>query len=198
MKEILPGILHWTNVHPKIQIEVSSYYLVDEAVLIDPLTPPEGLDRIVPPPKNILLTNRHHYRHSGSLQEKYGANVWCVESGLHEFQAGETVKGFRFGDTLPGEIQALEVGVLCPDETALLLGREGGVLAVADGVVRYGDGPLRFVPDEYIGDNPEEIKTGLKAAYERLLERTFDHLLLAHGAPWIGGAHTALREFVES
>jgi len=25
MKEILPGILHWTVVHPKIKIEVSSY-----------------------------------------------------------------------------------------------------------------------------------------------------------------------------
>ena len=198
MKEILPGIFHWTNVHPRIHIEVSSYYLAEEAVLIDPLAPPEGLDGFAPPPKNILLTNRHHYRDSGRFQEKFDTEAWCVESGLHEFKAGEKVKGFRFGDTLPGGIRSLEVGVICPDETAFLLGREGGVLAVADGVVRQAEGPLGLVPDEYLGDNPEEVKTGLKAAYGRLLQHDFDHLLLAHGAPWVGGAHAALQEFVES
>ena len=37
MNEILPGIYHWTAAHPKIKVEVSSYYLADECVLIDPL-----------------------------------------------------------------------------------------------------------------------------------------------------------------
>ncbi len=30
MNEIIPGIYHWTAAHPKIKIEVSSYYLADE------------------------------------------------------------------------------------------------------------------------------------------------------------------------
>ena len=33
MNEIIPGIYHWTAAHPKIKIEVSSYYLADECVL---------------------------------------------------------------------------------------------------------------------------------------------------------------------
>jgi hypothetical protein len=70
-------------------------------------------------------------------------------------------------------------------------------MAVADGVVRDVDGPLTFVPDPLLGDDPEEIKRGLKAAYACLLALEFDHLLLAHGLPWIGGAREALREFVE-
>lgn len=198
MKEILPGIYHWTAKHPKIQIEVSSYFLAPEATLIDPLVPAGGIEALAPRPKHVLLTNRHHYRGSGEFREKLGVDIRCVDAGLHEFQAGEPVQGFEFGDTLAGGIRALEVGVICPDETALLIPREGGVLAVADGVVRHGNGPLRFVPDEYIGDDPKQIQAGLKAAYGKLLEHEFDHILFAHGAPWIGGARSALKAFVES
>ncbi len=63
MNEILPGIYHWTTVHPKIKMEVSSYYLVPERALLDPLIPTEGFNWFEPPPENIYLTNRHHYRH---------------------------------------------------------------------------------------------------------------------------------------
>jgi hypothetical protein len=40
------------------------------------------------------------------------------------------------------------------------------------------------------------VKLGLRAAYRRLLALDWDHLLLAHGRPWIGGARRALAEFV--
>jgi hypothetical protein len=89
------------------------------------------------------------------------------------------------------------VGAICPDETALLIPDHGGVLAIADGVVRRDDGPLGFVPDEYMGDQPDGVKEGLRLSYRRLLDREFDHLLLAHGHPWVGGGKQALREFVE-
>jgi hypothetical protein len=52
-----------------------------------------------------------------------------------------------------------------------------------------------FVPDQLLGDEPEEIRSGLRAAYARLLDLPFDHLLFAHGLPWIGGGQQALREF---
>ncbi len=115
---------------------------------------------------------------------------------MHEFSHDEKVQAFRVGDVLPGDIESHEVGVLCPDETALRLPVEGGALAVADGVVRDEDGPLTFVPDSLIGKEPEKVKRGLKAAYARLLALSFDHVLLAHGQPWIGGAKQALRRFL--
>lgn len=87
------------------------------------------------------------------------------------------------------------MGAICPDETAVLLPVGGGAPAVADGVVRDGDVPLTFVPDSLLGDDPEAVKVGLRRAYAALLELPFDHLLPAHGAPWIGGAKQALREF---
>lgn len=198
MKEILPGVQHWTVVHPKIGIPVSSYYLPEERVMIDPLVPEDGMSVFGSGPEHILLTNRHHYRDSGKLEAEFGCSVWCVESGMHEFTHGEQIRPFRFGDTLPGGIEAIEIGVLCPDETALLIGRAEGILAIADGIVRHGDGPLGFVPDAYLGEDPEAVKVGLKKSYGRLLDRDFDHLLFAHGSPWLGGGRQALREFVES
>jgi hypothetical protein len=200
MQEILPRLFHWTTVHPRIRIEVSSYYLREGGVLLDPLIPAEGLDwfRGAGEPSDIVLTNRHHYRHCAEFEEAFGCTVWCNEAGMHEFTKGERVRPFRAGDSLPGGIGSHEVGVICPDETALLLPVKGGVLAVADGVVREGDGPLSFVPDPFLGDEPEAVKKGLKAAYARLLDLEFDTLLLAHGNPCLEGAKDALREFVES
>ncbi len=199
MREILPGVLHWSVLHPKIKVEVSSYYLPGAGVAIDPLMPSGGLDAFEQGVQHILLTNRHHYRDTGRLVEAFGCTVWCVESGLHEFTHGEKVKPFRFGDKLPGGIEAVEIGALCPDETALVLTEPAGVIAVADGAVRMQpDGPLGFVPDEYLGDDPEAVKAGLKAAYRRLLRRDFEHLLLAHGNPWIGGAKEALRAYLST
>jgi hypothetical protein len=199
MQEILPGLFHWTVAHPKIGHDVSSYYLEEARVLLDPLIPAEGLDWFrEAAPRDILLTNRHHYRHSAEIEEAFGCTVWCHEEGMHEFTKGEKVRAFRAGDALPGGIASHPIGVLCPDETALRLPVPGGALAVADGVVRYGDGPLVYVPDADLGDDPEAIKRGLKAAYAGLLGLDFDTMLFAHGNPWIGGARDALRAFTES
>ena len=196
MREILSGIFHWTATHPGIQIEVSSYYLVGSKTLIDPLVPEAGLETFSDGVDQILLTNRHHYRGSTELVERYGCTVRCVESGLHEFKDGQAVEPFRFGDSLPGGIEAVEIGQICPDETALVI--PDGVVALADGIVRDKEGPLSFVPDEYMGGDTVAVKTGLKQAYRALLERDFDHLLLAHGWPWVGGGKDALRHFVEA
>lgn len=62
-------------------------------------------------------------------------------------------------------------------------------------IIRSGD-ELGFVPDPLLGDNPEAVKRGLRAVFRRHLERDFDHLLFAHGQPWIGGAKAALRRFL--
>ena len=197
MQEVLPGVFHWTRAHPKIKIDVSSYGLAEERVLIDPLIPQEGLEAVPVEPKHILLTNRHHYRHSGVLAEHFGCKIWCVEQGLHAFEQGEKVEPFQFEETLPCGIEVVEIGAICPDDTALFIARCGGIVALADGLVRM-DGPLSFVPDEYMGDDPAGVKAGLRASYGRLLERDFDHLLLAHGPPWIEGGKQALRDFLDA
>jgi hypothetical protein len=197
MQEILPGIFHWTEAHPKIGIHVSSYYFAPEQALIDPLIPEEGLEWFADrPPENIYLSIRHHYRHCAEFAERFGCEVWCVEEGLHEFVHGEAVRGFRFGDILPGDVKTIEIGSICSDEGALYIEREGGCVVLADGCIRMDEGPLQFVPDALLGDNPAKVKDGLKRAYRRLLQAySFDHVLLSHGGPLINDGREKLIEF---
>lgn len=197
MEEIAPGIWHWTALHPRIRIEVSSYYLPAERVLIDPIAPSEGLDWFAEhgPPIDVLLTNRHHYRSSASFVERFGVTAHCVREGMHEFTGGELVEPFDFGDELPGGIIAHAVGAICPDETALHIPARNA-LALADGAVRWeAGGPLAFVPDRYM-DEPTLTKEGLRESYRRLTRLDFQHLLLAHGEPFVGNGRETLAAFV--
>jgi hypothetical protein len=197
VQEIAPGIWHWTARHPRIGIEVSSYYLPAERVVIDPIAPDEGLDWFAEhdPPTDVLLTNRHHYRSSGDFAERYGATVRCARMGLHEFDDSDRlVEPFDVGDELPGGIVVRAVGSICPDETALHIPARGA-LAVADGAVRLtDDAPLMFVPDQFMAE-PETTKEGLRESYRRLATLDFEHLLLAHGPPVVGTGRDALAAF---
>ncbi len=196
MTEIAPGIWHWTALHPRIKIDVSSYYLPAERVLIDPLVPGEGLDWFVEhgPPTDVLLTNRHHYRDSARFVERFGVAVHCVREGMHEFTGGERVEPFDFGDELPGGVIAHEVGAICPDEAALYIPARAA-LALADGAVRWeAGGPLAFVPDGLM-DEPDTTREGLRESYRRVAKLEFEHLLLAHGEPFAGNGRDVLVEF---
>lgn len=197
MREIAPGLWHWTAPHEHIGMAVSSYYLRQERVLLDPMIPPEGIDwlREHGPPEHVLLTNRHHDRDAWRLRDAFGCTVHAVRCGLHELAGRGPVEPFEFGDELPGGIVACEVDAICPDESALYIPAHRA-LACADGVVRWTrDGPLGFVPD-WLMDDPAQTRAGLREAYRALLVLDFELLLLAHGEPIVGDARTALAEFI--
>jgi len=197
MREISPGLWHWRAHHPRIDKDVSSYHLEGERIAIDVLLPAEGLEwfELHGPPEHVLLTNRHHTRDAWALHEAFGATVHCIRNGLHEVEGRGPVEPFDFGDELAGGVIVHEVGAICPDETALHIPAHRA-LAIADGVVQWGGPELTFVPD-FLMDDPELTKAGLRDAYRRLLVLDFDTLLMAHGEPLVGGAKQALREFVE-
>ena len=199
MNEIAPGIFHWTAVHPNIGMEVSSYFETASGTLIDPMTPDEGVewfDADDRRPQRVVLTNRHHLRHSDRFAAAFAIPILCHEAGLHEFSGGPAVKGFAWGDELAPGVVPLEVGALCDEETALRIDSGDGFLSVADAVINYGG--LGFVPDNYLGDDPEAVKRAIRESYGRLLDQPFDSILLAHGDPILGGGKEALRGFVEA
>ena len=70
-------------------------------------------------------------------------------------------------------------------------------MVFADGLVRSSEGSLSFVPDFLLGEDPEEVKRGLRRSLRRLLDQRFDNLLFAHGAPLLGGGKEALGAFLE-
>jgi hypothetical protein len=198
MQEIAPGVVHWEAFNPSIRSRVSSYFIPDGGVILDPMPPEEGFAALAErfgAPTAVILTNRHHFRHSADLQREFGATVYCNEHGMHQFSDEQRVRPFAFGDELPGGALAQEVGVLCPEETAVWFPQQRA-LAFADGVVRRGmDGPLGFVSDGLLGDDPEAIKSGLRAAFRRLAGLQPEVLLLAHGDPWTEHAMRALADF---
>jgi hypothetical protein len=202
VNEILPRVFHWTAHHQGIRQSVSSYLvrsLEGGPTLIDPMLPGGGLDALREPeaPARVVLTNRHHYRHSAPIVEAFGGPVLCERSGLHEFEGGPEVEPFEFGQEVAPGITALEVGAICSEETALHVQVAEGALAFADGLISTRGG-LGFVPDALLGDDPGSVKRGLRDSLRRLLDRRFDHLLFAHGRPLVGGGKEALGAFLDS
>jgi hypothetical protein len=199
IRELLPGIHHWTAIHPRIRLPVDSYYIEPARVVLDPMVPREGLEwfeqRAIP--SQIVLTNRHHLRHAERYAATFGCPIRCSAAGLHEFERGPKVEGFEFGEGIAPGITAHELGAICPDDTALHIQTEAGsAVAFADGVTHpRGDG-LTFVPGFLMGDDPTAVRAGLRDALRRLLDLDFDSLLFAHGEPMVGGGRAALREFV--
>ena len=203
MQELVPGVFHWTAVHPNIEMDVSCYAHAPSGTVIDPLLPPdEGIgwfDGEGRRPQRVVLTNRHHLRDADAIASAYGCPILCHEAGLHEFKEGPDVKGFSFGDELAPGVRALEVGAICDEEAALLIDAGPGLLVVADAVMRYG-GNLHFVPEQYLadeGEDPEPVKRAIRESYARLLDEPFDGLLPAHGDPVLEGGKDELRRFTE-
>lgn len=191
MDEIGPGVWHWTALRETIGNDVSSYYLAEERIAIDPMLPPERPEWFQP--EHVLLTCRHHDRQAWEL----GCPVWVHVSGAYALEGRGEVRTYEWGDELPGGVVACEIGSLSPDETALFSASRRS-LAVGDGAVRWEkDAPLDFVPDRFMND-PERDKAGLRAAFERLLPLDFDLLLLGHGDPAVGDAREQLEAFVQA
>jgi glyoxylase-like metal-dependent hydrolase (beta-lactamase superfamily II) len=200
MNEVLPGVLHWTTHHERIGARVHSHFAVESAALIDPRVPEGGVEEIARygRPDRILLSNRHHLRHSEQFAAAFGCPIRCHEAGLWEFDEGPEVRPFRFGDEVAPGITALQMGALTPEDTVFRLSAGPGALLFADGLVRRADGALAFVPDWLMGDDPEGVKRGLRASLRRLLDEDFDALLFAHGEPMASGGRAALEAFVNA
>jgi glyoxylase-like metal-dependent hydrolase (beta-lactamase superfamily II) len=193
MRELAPGIWHWTAPHPNIGVEVSSYWIPGLKLLLDPLAVPDEVEDV----DCILLSCRHHVRDSLEAAERFDATVQAPRSGMHDYPDDTPIQPYDVGiGILDGEVTAHAVGGLSPDETALHI-PSVRALAIADGAIRYGD-ELHFVPDQYM-DDPDQDKADLKRGFGELADQIdFDVLLLAHGQPYPSGGRDALRKFAES
>ncbi len=205
MNEIIAGVWHWTAPNPSIADKpVSSYWLDTSGVLIDPLLPPEdGIEWLASrplQPSAVVLSNRHHYRDSGSISERFGCTVHVPALGLHAFGDDRPVVAYEPGDSLPGGLVAVDVGVLSPDDGGLHL-EAAGSLWLADTIVRSPTDPdsrIGWVPDALM-DDPPETKRKLLGVFERILQEcAFEHLMLAHGLPLIGNGRRELARFVDT
>jgi hypothetical protein len=194
--EILPGLHHWIQIHPRTRGRAHSHYHETSGSLFDPLVPDEGIEWFNGRPvERVVLSTRHHLRHSERFAERFDCPILAHEAGLHEFADGPEVAGFAFGERLDDGVVALEMDAISPDDTALEIRAADGALLFADAIINRGG--LGFVSDSLIGDEPERVKRRVRERAAALSEREFDHLLFAHGEPLIGGGREALRRFAD-
>lgn len=196
MEEILPGVWHWSAVHPNTGLPAHAAFLAERGTLIDPMVPDEGLGWFDERrPAQALLTNRHHRRGVETFARELGCSIHLHPAGLHEFE-GVDVTPMPPGDTPAPGVSVLEFGTLTPEEVILHIATGPGVIAIADSVTREHDGQLGFVSDHLLGDDPEAVKRGIRAGLRRILDEwEFDAMLMAHGEPRASGARAELQAF---
>ena len=194
MQELLPGLFHWHAVHPSHGLEVSCHFAAGSGTVFDPLLPEEGIEWFDDHrARRIVLSTRHHLRHSERIAERCGCPILAHESGLHGFEDGPSVEGFAFGERIADDVTALTMDAISPDDTVLRIDVAEGALLFADSLINHDE--IGFVPDRLIGDDPETVKTKIVERSSALLGEDFDHLLFAHGDPVIGDGEAQLRAF---
>ena len=75
MRELRPGLWHWTTFHDGIGAPVSSYYVEPVGALIDAREPDGGIDAAFagrPAPQQAIVTSGLHMRHADRFAEAFG------------------------------------------------------------------------------------------------------------------------------
>ncbi len=199
MQQVIPGVYHWTAVNQASGARGSSYLIASGKVVIDPHVPAEGLDALPERPERVLLSSGHHLRDAHAYAERFGIPMHASPQAVaHLGAAGHGVTAWPEGTAeVASGITALHIGVLAADEGALHIDTGPGALLLADAVHHDGSG-LAFFPDSLLGEDPDAVKQGLRAALAALVDSLdFDALLLAHGEPLASGGADALRAFTE-
>jgi glyoxylase-like metal-dependent hydrolase (beta-lactamase superfamily II) len=198
MKELCDGVWTWSAFSAEKNLDFNGFMVADSSgnVLIDPpRMEGEVRERMLQlgAPRTILLTNKDHVRASREFGDLLGARI-----GIHELDATfldfKPDFVFRDGVSLPGALLAVHVpDNKSPGETAFLLRRGGGVLILGDALIGEPAGRLRLLPPGKYAD-AEKARRGLF----RLLDHSFDAVLVGDGVCIPSGGRAALQRFLDS
>jgi hypothetical protein len=187
MREIAPGLFHWTAPHPGWDPEGEPGSPADwpeqvgctlyDNVFIDPLVPDElwpELDALVAGREVVVLTTiQFHGRSREAVLERYGGEKVRYDAPMPEGVEAFPVEGFA------------ETIYWLPEPRALVPG---------DLLLGDGEGGIRMCPESWLrGYLPEGARIAeLRAALRPLLELPVEHVLASHWSAVSGGGHGAL------
>jgi glyoxylase-like metal-dependent hydrolase (beta-lactamase superfamily II) len=194
MNEIVPGIYTWSVASEAAGLVLNGYVVRAgrASILIDPPGPgAEGwamFDRFVPY-EGVYVSDRNHGRDASLFRDHFDVPV-CIhkaDADRAEVDADELLRG---GELVCGSVRVVhvpgrspgEVAFHTPERDALIL---GGFVAGAGGDVLDESRPA------VLDDVDEYYRSA-----ERLLELSFDALLLCDGEPVPTGGKELLRRFV--
>tara|TARA_B100001123_G_C15326644_1_gene1029770 strand:+ start:1991 stop:2602 length:612 start_codon:yes stop_codon:yes gene_type:complete len=195
MREILPGIKHWTVNWPGY-FRLESYWIkttTDEGVLVDPLEY-SGIDEIEESGKvsGIILTNSSHERQAHLFAKRTGTNIYVPNNHSKKLETISDYIEFSDGDLLPGDFTAIRIATASSDEYALFSPVHNGTLVVGDSL---GTSDKWVKGGLLVGGHPVGHPRPWKSL-SKLLEIDFDNLLPGHGPPLIGKAKEAVAKMI--
>src|SRR6266550_184406 len=130
MRELRPGLFHWTTFHDGIGAPVSSYYVEPADAVIDGRVPDEGLEAAF---DGRAAPSRR------SSPPACGCAVRAPSEARDRLGPEPDFEPFNGGDEVAPGISAIHVGELCPDEYALHIAHGPGAISFADALMRYGE-----------------------------------------------------------
>lgn len=187
VRDVAPGLWLWRQPHPDWrpgldwEPEVSSVCVESrgEVVVLDALAPGEDerevWDRLdARPPTTAVVLKPDHVRSVDLFVHRYGARGYGPRLYFRDDIPATELEPVDPGDVLPGGLLALYDG-RARSETPLFL-PEQGALVFADALMADADGVLRVWATPF---HEEWVLPPLR----KLLERRFEHVLVAHGEP---------------
>lgn len=199
MREILPGVFHWTVEWPGV-FPLESYWLRTDAgsILIDPvesadLDAIEDADDVLA----VVLTVGWHERSAGLFARRTGAPILIPAADEYFFENLAEYQTYDDGAALPGDLRAIATPGRRSEggEHALLSRLHGGTLIVGDCLGTAAKWtPWQELP---LGGHPRNHPRPAESL-SHLLAYEFENLLPGHGQPILGGARAALQKLINS
>jgi hypothetical protein len=207
--ELAPDLWRWTARHPEwhpgeVGSEVVSYALKagDDAVLIDPLLPPDPepvldlVEKIAGKRLSIVATIPYHVRSSEDLWRRFRkrakTTIWGHRACTKRLDDASGFSELEPGAELPTGITAHRIGKPRRHEMPLHLPSHGA-LAFGDAVVEVG-GRLAVWSFEKVDGKVERFyRERFNPTLKPLLELDFDRVLVTHGEPVMKDGRKKLR-----
>ena len=196
LKEITKNLHGWSSFHPQWKVDFDSYALKtpEGVVFIDPLKPdPEVLKKIesLGEPLAIFLTNAHHDRDADWFRKQYGIQIYAHEKAKAECDTKIDVLVMD-GEKLPGGIKVIPLPGTAAGSVAFFSKQSGGIVLIGDAVLNSPDKGLSLLPDAYVEDKKEVLRS-----LRELLTLDFKIATFAHGDPLAKDAKKKLTSFLK-
>jgi glyoxylase-like metal-dependent hydrolase (beta-lactamase superfamily II) len=196
LKEVVKKLYGWSSFHAQWKVDFNSYALktAEGIVLVDPLKPGEAVLKELEALgefSGIFLTNANHDRDADWFRKRYEIQVYAHEKARADCDTSIDVL-IMDGERLPGGVKAIYLPGSSESETAFYAKISGGIMMVGDVLLNSRDKGLMLLPEPYIEDRKQALKSLAK-----LLEHNFAAITFAHGEPIVGKAEKRVENFLK-
>lgn len=196
LREVVRNLYGWSSFHPQWKVDFNSYALktAEGVVFIDPLKAEEDVLKkleALGEPIAIFLTNAHHDRDADRFRKRYEIQVYAHETAKADCETKIDVL-LMDGERLPGAVKAMHLPGSSAGETAYYSKTGGGIVLMGDSLLNPTDKGLTLLPDPYIDDKKQAMKS-----LQRLLTLDFKVITFAHGNPIVENAKKEISNFLK-